>query len=100
MDISTFIKETLLGLKNGIQDANREAKSNYFVMMMYDKIDFDVAVTVSDQTKGKGGAKLGVASIASIGGDISIENQNAKTSRIKFSVKSQYNMFGTVPQDK
>ena len=98
MDISTFIKQTLIAVKEGMNNANTETKSNDFVMMFHDKIDFDMAVTVSDKTEGKGGAKIGVASIASIGGDLSVENQNAKTSRIKFSIKIGFNGFGSVPQ--
>ena len=63
MDITTFVEETLMGIKNGLERSNTRAKGTYFRMMMNDRIDFDVALVVSN-TKGKrGGAKLGVASV-------------------------------------
>ncbi len=95
MDISAFIKETLIALRSGIQDANKVAGNNPFGMMHGDKIDFDVAVTVSEKTEEKGGAKIGVAQIVSLGGDIAAENQSARTSRIKFSIKINHNLFGS-----
>ena len=98
MDISTFVEETLMGIKNGIERSNKRAKGTYFEMMHHDKIDFDVALVVSQKQGKKGGAKIGIASVVSAGGDVSTENQDEKSSRIKFSIKIGFNSFGAVAQ--
>lgn len=96
MDLSAFIEETLVGLKSGIEAANKNAdqKSDQFRMMRDDRIDFDVALEVVEKKGREGGAKIGVASIISGGGSINAENQNTHTSRIKFSIKVKWNEFG------
>ncbi len=88
----------MVGIKEGVGGANKKMKDNYFVMMLNDKIDFDIALTVSEKSGAQGKAKIGVAAIAVAGGDIAIENQSARISRIKFSVKSGCNGLGSVVQ--
>lgn len=96
MDLSKFIEETLTGMKDGIEAANKKTGSSNFEMTNRDKVDFDVALSISEKTAGKGQAKVGVISIASAGGEASIENQNIGISRVKFSVKISFNGFGHI----
>ncbi|MBU6323099.1 MAG: hypothetical protein KGI41_00785 [Patescibacteria group bacterium] len=95
MGIATFIEETLMDIRQGLMEANKKSGSNLFVMMMHDKVDFDLAVVVSERQEGESTGKIGIAAVASIGGANSTENQSEKTTRIKFAVKVAYNNFGS-----
>ena len=88
-----------MGIKNGIERSNKRAKGTYFRMMMDDRVDFDVALIVSNKQGKKGGAKLGIASVILGGADISSENHNERISKIKFSVKIGFNEFGGTRQE-
>lgn len=96
MDITTFIEETLMGIKNALERSNKRSKGTYFRMMMDDRVDFDVALTVSNKKGKSGGAELGVASIIAGGAKMSSEKQDEKISKVKFSVKIGFNEFGGV----
>lgn len=96
MDITTFVEETLMGIKNGLERSNIRSKDNYFKMMADDRIDFDISLIVSDKKGTKKSAKLSIASIVSGGAGTSSEGQNEKTSKIRFSIKVGYNGFGSV----
>jgi hypothetical protein len=100
MDLSNFIEETLISLKKGIQNANKETGSNDFQMMHQDKVDFDVALVISDKKSGEGDIKIGVASLASADGKIKTEKLNSDISRIKFSIKIGFNCWGGVNHDE
>ena len=98
MNLDTFIQETLIGIKNGVQEANNKSDHSYFRMMQGDHVDYDVALIVSEKQGVDGQAKLGVPSIASAGVDFSIENQDKRISRIKFSIKVRHNEFGVTKE--
>jgi hypothetical protein len=98
MNLHEFVKETLVQIVRGIQDANAsldpdEPKANQAFLLEYSggepqtgpHIEFDVAVTTQLEATGQaeGKAQLLVATIALDGsGSVSREN----TSRVKFSV--------------
>ena len=115
MDLKEFVKETIVQISQGIEEANSELGGSeamvnpIYVKMnskeaqgygrtkkrdpgykdpdskLLQKVDFDVAVYVEAGKKGSAGAKLSIASIG-IGAEGEIESSNKSESRIKFSV--------------
>lgn len=101
MELEQFIKQTLLGIRGGLKSANkvilgdkygvdaspfvlepstynRDKKENGFVT-------FDIAVTVSEETKGTGGAEIKIY-VASLGGKTEGISTERHVSKIAFSV--------------
>jgi hypothetical protein len=102
MELQEFIKNTLVSIKNGVHDANLElAKQEgkilgqdfaaLFVMEPHNRekgqgyITFDVAVTVSQESKKSGGGGLKIA-VASLGGEVGNVESQEHVSRIKFHI--------------
>ena len=101
MELQEFIKNTLAIIKNGVRDANLEfAKQErktlgqdfaalFVLESSRDKgqnyIIFDVAVTVSQESKKSGGAGLNIK-VASLGGEIGDIKSQEHISRIKFHI--------------
>ncbi len=102
MELEEFIKTTLVNIKNGITEANKtlaeaEGKSMdkdghaYFVMEPFNRdkkegfIVFDVAVTIGQESKASGGAKIKIA-VAGLGGEMSDALTQEHVSRIKFHI--------------
>lgn len=106
MDLQDFVKETLVQIASGVQAAQAEVRASggivnpaiqatsqnitnvvpgvdgqnvYFV-------DFDVAVTVKDQSGTDGRAKLKVASFLSAGLGAELTTSNASTNRLTFKI--------------
>lgn len=115
LDLETFIKQTLIQISKGVDGAASElSKSESAIISPYGaynkatsfndahvsikkerkvynnrEIEFDIAVTVSDENVGDVGAKakIGIKVIsASIGSDEKRTLQNSSVSRIKFSL--------------
>ena len=106
MDIKEFVKESLMQIAESINEANAELeeKGTYipnggmigegvlFSVVKgtetrhYVKIEFDLAVTVSQEQSSNGGGGLSIASFANVG--IKSENKEEKVdvSRIKFMI--------------
>ncbi len=97
MDIKEFIEETLNQITGSVESNPSSLNSND--LATYDKnsakgvativdggfitsVEFDVAVTESSSKDG--GAKLSIAGVGSLGGDLATGSQTV--SRIKFSV--------------
>ena len=108
MELEEFIKTTLVNIKNGIRQANLEfAKqegktlgtdySSVFVMESLNRdkgqgyITFDIAVTVSQESKKTGGGGLKIA-IASLGGEVGDIKSQEHISRIKFHILPYQNV--------
>ena len=119
MDLKDFVKESIVQISKGIDEANAElSDSDAMVNPMYirantdqaqsygrtkkrnpqydepdskivEKVEFDVAVVAETGEKGSAGAKLSIASIG-IGGEKEKETSNKSTSRIKFSIPVVY----------
>ena len=101
MELQDFIKNTLVSIKNGLHEANKEFArqenkklgedfSALFVMGTdRDKgqnyVTFDVAVTVSQEKKKAGGGGIQIA-VASLGGEIGDIKSQEHISRIKFHI--------------
>lgn len=115
MDLKDFVKETIVQISKGIEEANAELdQSEAMVNPVYvslnsqdaqgygrtkerdpdygnhdskilQKVDFDVALSIEAGQQGTAGAKLSIASIG-IGAEGKTESSNKSESRIKFSI--------------
>ena len=113
MDLKTFIKESLVQIAQGIEEASADLKESTaivnppnvvgtngtndskvyghltdrqeIVTTIVQKIDFDVAVTAASGTEKKGGAGIMVGAIG-IGGQGKADTSNSSQSRIRFSI--------------
>ncbi|NDF12506.1 MAG: hypothetical protein EB060_06830 [Proteobacteria bacterium] len=97
LEIKNFISETIIGITEGIAEASKhisttapEYKVNIpGVSISYDmnlcNVDFDIAVTASDELSAGAGAKISVVGIK-VGGDAESATKNSSISRIKFTV--------------
>ena len=107
MDIKEFITASLEQIADGTKNAQKvvasaggyvnpamcgmvEPDGNYFGR--FDShhhvflVDFDIAVTVLDESKAEGGAKLKIAGVLSVGGTGGAASSSETTSRLKFKV--------------
>jgi hypothetical protein len=96
MDLQNFIKQTLVSIKTGVAGANKDlgAEKGKPVYAIYSRNDgevvFDVAVTVSAETKKnkQGSLKVAVVGVGfGAGADKKDTDAQQTVSRIKFSVK-------------
>lgn len=114
MDLKDFVKETIVQIIQGIEEANKElVGSDAFINPQYvwisdnpqvygetskrssehdnpdsrfiQKIEFDVAVVAETGKKGSAGAKISIASIG-FGSDGKTESTKRSESRISFSI--------------
>ncbi len=101
MELQEFIKNTLVGIKNGVNDANKEfAKqegkelgkdfSALFVLEGLNRgkegyVSFDVAVTVNSENIKSGGGGINVAAL-NLGGKVDSSLSQEHISRIKFNI--------------
>lgn len=98
MDLETFISQSLSQILNGI-DLARQIKrqsaicplgtSGYSGTDLITNIDFEVIVSIEDNTKATAGAKINVLPIR-FGSDIEGESKNSQVNKIKFSVPITY----------
>jgi hypothetical protein len=107
MDLKEFVKETLVQITAGVRDAQAEVRTlggivnpatlsrsegggSYFSsvddMHHVFLVDFDVAVTVSENTGTNAQAKLNVATLLSLGAGGQSANSSAATNRLTFKV--------------
>lgn len=104
MDLETFIAETLRQIVKGVITAqqhkdcsgarinpdtirNKPAGSEIYVGERVQKVEFDVAVTISEASEKQGKGSIGIASIGlGVGGQASSTASNSSVSRIKFEI--------------
>lgn len=107
MDIKDFIKESLLQIVDGISETNEALKEKgaYIPTRMvvgegvwgtldmetnttrhFMRVDFDLAVTVTQGDKIKAGGGLSIASLAKAGATSENCSQNEEISRIKYTI--------------
>lgn len=108
MELKDFVKETLVQIASGVEESiaavresggyvNPAAKidisksdGSHFSSLSTGQnvflIDFDVAVTVEENTGSNAEAKLKVASLLSLGAGGNSENKSSATNRIHFKV--------------
>ncbi|MCK9581515.1 MAG: hypothetical protein M0Q92_13855 [Methanoregula sp.] len=100
MELDEFIKQTLIDIARGVHLANKEITSSkmlgegsqaYFSIEAFNRekmqgyINFDVAVTIANETGASGGTGIKIA-FAHIGADINSTASLETVSRIKFSI--------------
>lgn len=107
MELKDFVKETIVQIVEGIDQANAtltgnsafiastNLSTNRALTSTVDKerihhyvsnIEFDVAINVQNSETKAGGAGLEILSVLNVGGKGSSENTSSSTSRIKFSL--------------
>lgn len=107
MDVKQFVTETLTQILDGIEDAQKAKPFRVAHSVRVGTevpegmirgtpqnplflVDFDIAVTTTEEKDQKGGAKIQVIGIGGFGGDLSQKAQTATSSRIKFRVPISY----------
>lgn len=98
MELSDFISSTLVGIVNGVKDANKRLATNEDSRGLFaiesashhknrddGYIQFDIAVTASSETNKNGGIGIKVLETG-IGGEIKNRSIDQTISRIKFGV--------------
>lgn len=96
MELSQFISDTLINIKDGLSTANKKIRENEqktYVMNAGDEILFDIAVTVGEENNSNINAGIKVISIG-IGSDLEAKSVSGSISRIKFAVKNNFNEAG------
>lgn len=108
MDLKDFVKETLVQISSGVREsieavresggftnpaAARNVKSDsgsHFGSMGEGQnvflVDFDVAVTVDENSDLSGGGKLKVAGLFSVGGEAGSSSKSSSTNRVSFKI--------------
>jgi hypothetical protein len=101
MTLQEFVRDSLLQIKNGVDEAKQKNKNIGMAVEALGKqeascrtadrrvgflVDFDVAVTVSEKTGNEAGAGILVASLLNAGGKKSTDSEHSSVSRICFSV--------------
>lgn len=89
MNLKDFIRETLLNITSGVQEANENTDDFYFSMKEggVHRIEFDVSVGVTERSEDGGQLALGVPNLglgAKLGTASDVDN--SKLSRISFKV--------------
>jgi hypothetical protein len=109
MELKDFVAETLVQIQEGVQEAIERRSQNskaegaispkHFDMKSYDpvnpnadwdkyvqKVDFDLAVSVSDKKGAEGKGSIKIFSIADAGGSKSKSSETSTVCRVKFTI--------------
>jgi hypothetical protein len=108
MDLKDFVKETLVQISTGVQESIEEVRESggftnpaalggtkgenkSHVGSMGEGqnvfwVDFDVAVTVDENSEVSGGGKLKVAGVFSVGGEAGSGTKSSSTNRVSFRI--------------
>lgn len=95
MKLKDFIKTVLVEMDAGIKEAAAQTGKRVYLMTYETStklsgIDFDVAVTASEEAHGKAGAEISVVSIGSIGAKTDAKIANEEVSRVKFTLVANF----------
>jgi len=91
MELKNFISQTLINITQGVDEANKATKRFKLASATHaqygqgQEVEFDVSVTVAQDSQGNLGGKIGVA-LANISGDIKQVESNQNTHRMKFKI--------------
>ena len=88
MDLKEFIKNVLIDLNAGVDDARRATSRNISFSATTEKrtVEFDIAVTVEEIDAKSGKAGVRVLQLVEGGGEISKTAKNSTVSRISFGL--------------
>lgn len=92
MELAEFVKTTLVDIVKGLKGANSDlAGTDKFRLLSNEQISFDIAVTVSEESKSSAGGGIHVYAVK-IGGEKGNLTTNESISRIKFNVTPGYHI--------
>ncbi|SRR5690554_171602 len=90
MELKEFISETIKNITDGVLEGNdyvkERSKSKEGVRSGYVNIDFDIAITTSEEGKGEIGGKISVVEVFNAGGSKSKTSYSSNQNRVQFSV--------------
>lgn len=98
MNLDEFIKNSLVDIRKGLRNGNLElgkefgGEGPFSLGERNAKIDFDIAVTIENNTKGNVGGGIKVA-VANLGSQMENETKASNFSRIRFSVYTDFNFI-------
>ena len=85
MDLKDFIATTLISIKEGVAEANKQTGNSFKIVSEAKVVNFDVAVEVSNEGKSEAGGKVKIYVVeGSLGKDTKTKESNV--SRINFTV--------------
>ena len=89
MELKEFVKSVIKDVVDAVEETRRESSRDMHLASHKDSnqtVEFDIAVTVEDNTTGSGKAGIKVFQLIEGGGEVSREAKNSSISRIKFGV--------------
>ena len=108
MDLKDFVRETLVQISTAVQESIQEVResggysnpaavgssknsdNSHFGSMGGGQnvflVDFDVAVTVDENSEVSGGGKLKVASVFSLGADAGLGSKSSSSNKVSFKI--------------
>ncbi len=88
MELKEFVKSVLKDVVGAVEETREDSIRDMHLGSGKDTrtVEFDIAVTVEDSTKGSGKAGIKVFQLIEGGGEVSKEAKNSSVSRIKFGV--------------
>lgn len=89
MDLKNFIHSVLTDIVAGVGTSSKEIGRNIVLInngTSGQQIEFDIAVTAEESTKGGVETGIKVLSLGGFGGSVDAESRNSSVSRIKFGV--------------
>ncbi len=100
MELEEFITQTLVAIRAGIKKANKKiidlkdfgVENTYTMGNVGDKINFDIAVTATEENGGKAGGGMQIA-VLRMGADVESKSVQSNISRIKFAVDLNHNQM-------
>lgn len=116
MDLKTFVAESLKQIAEGIKEAQEadtgawicppvlkndgvraEAPNGNYPFIQ--EVDFDIAVTVTEDSHAEGGAKVSVFAV-SLGGKTETTSANSSVSRLRFSLPVRWPIAEVPPKSQ
>ncbi len=98
MQLDEFIAQSLIAVRKSVKNANDQLQDEHgnrpYTLGAIDKnkIEFDVAVTASEELGAKAGGGIQIA-VVRLGADAETKTSQSSISRIKFSIYPQYNFL-------
>lgn len=85
MDLSEFITKTLVSIKEGVSNANKQTSNSFQIQPHAKVVNFDIAVEIAKENENKKGGGL---SIKVVEGNLenSSKSKQSNISRINFTV--------------
>lgn len=89
MEIKDFVKKVLTDLVSAVEETRKESVRDMSLTDNKDQrtIEFDIAVSVEEESSASGKAGIKVLQFAEAGGNLSKEIKNSTVSRVKFGIR-------------